>query len=60
MAQEVAISREFEAWLSHAATKKLSTQQKMGTFFELGKDKAAKEEGWALPFISCAEDTVGL
>ena len=38
----------------------LSTQQKMGTFFELGKDKAAKGEGWARPFISCAQDTVGL
>ena len=25
----------------------------MGTFFELGKDKAAKVKGWA-PFISCA------
>ena len=32
----------------------------MGTFFELGKDKAAKGEGWAPPFISCAQDTVGL
>ena len=31
-----------------------------GTFFELGKDKAAKGEGWAPPFISCAQDTVGL
>ena len=62
MAQEVAISREFEARLSHAATGKLflSTQQKMGTFFELGKDKAAKGERWALPFISCAQNTVGL
>ena len=62
MAQEVAISREFEARLSHAATGKLflSTQQKMGTFFELGKNKAAKGEGWALPFISCAQNTVGL
>ena len=29
-------------------------------FFELGKDKAAKGEGWAPPFISCAKDTVGL
>ena len=54
MVQKVAVSREFEAWLS------LSTQQKMGTFFELGKDKAAKGEGWAPPFISCAQDTVGL
>ena len=32
----------------------------MGTFFELGKAKAAKGEGWAPPFISCAQDTVGL
>ena len=56
MAQKVAVSREFEARLRHAATRilSLSTQQKIGTFFELGKDKAAKGEGWAPPFISCA------
>ena len=44
MVQEVAVSHEFQAQLRHAATGKLSlsTQQKMGTFFELGKDKAAK------------------
>ena len=29
-------------------------------FFELGKDKAAKGEGWAHLFISFARDTVGL
>ena len=60
--RKVAVSHEFEARLRHAATGKLSlsTQQKMGTFFELGKDKAAKGEGWAPPFISCAQDTVGL
>ena len=48
MVQKVAVLREFEARLRHAATGKLSlsTQQKMGTFFELGKDKAAKGEGW--------------
>ena len=28
--------------------------------FEFGKAKAAKGEGWAPPFISCARDTVGL
>ena len=41
MAQKVAVSREFKARYRHAATGKLSlsTQQKMGTFFELGKDK---------------------
>ena len=64
MVQKVAVSCEFEALLCHAATRKLvnclSTQQKMGTFFEFGKDKAVKGEGWALPFISCAQDTVGL
>ena len=32
----------------------------MGTVFELEKDKAAKGDGWAPPFISCAQDTVGL
>ena len=31
-----------------------------GFLFELGKDKAGKEEGCAPPFISCAKDTVGL
>ena len=62
MVQKVAVSREFEARLRHAATGKLSlsTQQKMGTFFKLGKDKAAKGEGWSPPFISCAQDTLGL
>ena len=54
IAQKVAVSREFEARLRHAATGKLSllTQEKMG--------KAAKGEGWAPPFISCAQDTVKL
>ena len=35
MVQKVAVSREFEAWLRHAATGKLSlsTQEKLGTFF---------------------------
>ena len=28
-------------------------------FRELGKDKAAKGEGWAPPFICCAQYTVG-
>ena len=60
--QKVAVKREFAARLRHEATVKLSlsTQQEMGTFFQLGKDKAVKGEGWALPFISCAQDTVGL
>ena len=32
----------------------------MSTFFELGKDKAAKGEGWAPLFISGAQETVEL
>ena len=28
----------------------------MGTFFEFGKDKVAKGEGWAALFICCARD----
>ena len=31
-----------------------------GYLFELGKAKAAKGEGWAPPFISCARDAVDL
>ena len=62
MVQKVGVRCEFEAGLRHATTGKLSlsTQQSMGTFFELGKDKAAKGDGWAPPFISCAQNTVGL
>ena len=32
---------------------------KMGNFFESGKDKTAEREGRALPFICCAQYTVG-
>ena len=49
---------ELKARLQHATNGKLplSTQQQMGIFFELGNDKEAKGEGWAPPFISCAQD----
>ena len=62
MVQNVAVKYELEAGLRHAMTGKLSlsTQRYMGTFFELGKDKAAEGEGWAPPFISYAQDTVGV
>ena len=30
-----------------------------GYRFESGKDKAVKGEGWAPPFICCAQDTIG-
>ena len=44
MVKKVAVKREFEAGLRHATTGKLSlsSQQYSGTFFELGKDKAAR------------------
>ena len=60
MAQKVAVSREFEARLRHAATRKLclSTQQKMGTFFELGKER--KERDGLRLSSCCAQNTVGL
>ena len=62
MVQTDAVKHKVEAGLRHATTGKLSrsAQQKMGTFFELRRDKAVKGEGLAQPFISCAEDTVGL
>ena len=56
MVQKVAVRREFEAGLRHAMTGKLCQP----SLFEPGEDKAAKGKGWAPPFISCAQDTVGL
>ena len=63
MVQKVAVKREFEAGLRHATTGNLCICQpssKWVPFFELEKDKAAKGEGCAPPFISCAQDTVAL
>ena len=53
---------EFDGWASPCDDLKtlLSTEQLMGTFFELGKDNAAKGERWDPPFISSAQDTMGL
>ena len=53
MVRKVAVKHEFEAGLHHATTGKLSLSAP-------AKAKAAKGEGWAPPFISCAQDTVGL
>ena len=39
--------------------KTLPIYQEMGTCFESGKNKVAKD-GWALPFINCAQGSVGL
>ena len=46
--------------LTLACILRWAIQGLMALLFELGKDKAAKGEGWAPPFISCAQDTVGL
>ena len=53
MVQKVPVSREFEARLRHAATGKLSlsTQQKMGTFFEQGKERDGLRLSSAVPKI---------
>ena len=59
MVQKVTAKCEFEAGLCHAKNGKLC-QPSSKCVFQLGKDKAGKGEGWALPFISCAQDTVGL
>ena len=50
MVQKVTLRCELEAGLCH-------TQMKIGTFFQLEKDKAAKGEGRVPPFISCAQDS---
>ena len=61
MVQKVAVKREFEAGIHHATTGKLSVNPAVnGYLFHLGKNKAANGEGWALPFISCAQDAAGL
>ena len=53
--------REFESRLwSTQDWKTQSIQKQMGIFFDPGKDKAAKGEGWDPPFICCAQDRVGL
>ena len=54
--------REFEAVLFHPMTGNvsLSLRSELVPFCELGKTKAAKGEGRAPPFISGAQDTMGL
>ena len=61
MVQKVAVKHKFEAGLRHAPTGKFyHPGSKWVPFSKFGNDKAAKGEEWASPFISCAEDTVGL
>ena len=60
MVQKVAVKREFEARLLRRLENSLSQpSSKWVPFFKLEKDKAAKGEGWAPPFVSCAQDSVG-
>ena len=45
--------RGFESWLRQTATRKLYQLSDInGFFFEPGKDKAAKEDGWAPPLYA--------
>ena len=46
--------------MRHLENSVCQANSKADTFFTSGKDNAAKGEGWAPPFISCAQDTVGL
>ena len=54
---EVTVKCEFEAGLHHVKTGKLCQPSSK---WELGKEKAAKGEGRAPPFINYAKDIVGL
>ena len=55
------VVRSSPGFAIHPMTGRLSVNPAVnGTFFESGKDKAAKGEGWTPPFIRCAQDTVGL
>ena len=62
MVQKVAVRLWVRGWaLPCEDWKTLSVNPAVnGTCFESGKDKAAKGERWALPFCSCAQDTVRL
>ena len=52
MVQKVAVSREFEARLRHAATEKLflSTQQKKGYLFRIREGQGSERRGMGSPF----------
>ena len=67
MVQKVAVRLRVRGWASPCDDRKtLSLSQPssewvpLSIFFEFGKAKAAKEKGWAPPFISCSQDIVGL
>ena len=54
-----AMGHGFESRFSHPANGKLCQPSSKWVPFS-GMDKAVKGEGWALLFICCAQDTVGL
>ena len=60
MVQKVAVRCEFEAGLRHGRLENSANPAVNGCLFRIRKDEAAKGEGCARPFISCAQDTVGL
>ena len=56
--QKVAVKREFEARMRQMENSLCQPSSKWVPDSNKGKDKASKGEGWAPPFISCAQDTV--
>ena len=62
MVHKDAVRLRVRGWASPCDDRKIpSTNSAVnGAFFELGKDKSAKGEEWAPPFICCAQDAVGL
>ena len=62
MGQKVTVRKTVRGWaLTCDDWKTLSVNPAVNGYrFELGKDKAAKGEGWALSFVCYAQDKVGL
>ena len=58
MEQKVTVTCEFETGHRHATAGKRC--QPSSKWVPFSKDTAAKGEGWAPPFFSCTQDTVGL
>ena len=60
MVQKVAVSLRLGFTMGRLENSLCQPSSKWVPFSEFGKAKAVKGEGWALPFISCAQDIVGL
>ena len=58
---ENSVCQSSSKWVPFSNQGRIRQGRWMGSaFHQLGTDKAGKGEGWALPFISHAQDTVCL